>query len=419
VFLSDQKLAEPEFFLGVRAHHADVGGIAPGSLPLSNRLSEEGLIIPPKLIVKNGVVLESVVDELASHSRQPVERSGDLRAQLAAASVGLKRLKELADMRGLENILRDADGLIDHSARLLSSHISECREGSANAECVMDSIPGEDGATIACSVKLTHDPEPSLEFDFTKSSDQHPGCLNAVPAIVNSAVIYSLRLFLPDDTPVTSGLLKPVTIKLRKGSVLDPEYGAAVAGGNVETSQAVVESILNALGSIGWNSPASSQGTMNNVLMGSVNSGDGSFSFYETIGGGAGACDGADGESGIQTHMTNTRNTPVEALERDFPVRVISYSLRQDSGGHGKWSGGDGIIREFEILVPTRLTILSHHRKDGPSGRTGGGAGVPGRNVLIRDGVETDLPSRVMIDLIEGDIIRIETPGGGGYSINS
>jgi len=417
VFLvqNQNQFDRPEFYLGVRAHHADVGGIAPGSLPLSTRLDEEGLIIPPTLIVKDGKILDSVINELASHSRQPSERSGDLRAQLAAAAVGSKRIKELADTRGIENILVESDGLIAHSARLLTEYLSRCDEGTGTADCIMDSIPGEPGAKISCKVTLTKNPEPKIEFDFTESSDVHPGCLNAVPAIVNSAVIYSLRLFLPEDTPVTCGLLKPVAIKLRKGSVLDPEPGAAVAGGNVETSQAIVECVLDALAGLGWDSPASSQGTMNNVLMGSIDTGDGSFSFYETIGGGAGAFTNYHGESGIQTHMTNTRNTPIEALEREFPIRVKSYSLRGGSGGDGKWRGGDGIIREFEILVPTRLTILSHHRNEGPSGRSGGGPGKPGRNILIRDGVETELPSRVMVYLMEGDVIRIETPGGGGY----
>jgi len=413
-FLSDNT-SVPEFYLGVRAHHADVGGIAPGSLPLSTTLKEEGLIIPPTLIMKNGEILNDIVENLASHSRQPAERSGDLRAQLAAASVGIKRLHELASTRGLEQILSESESLINHSTTLLKNYLADFPDSTGSAECVMDSIPTEIGATISCTVSLSRSKDPTLTFDFTASSDQHPGCLNAVPAIVNSAVIYCLRLFLPDDTPITCGLLKPVEIKLRHGSVLDPAHGAAVAGGNVETSQAVVEAVLNALAEMGWDSPASSQGTMNNVLLGSINSGDGSFSFYETIGGGAGAFKNYHGESGIQTHMTNTRNTPVEALERDFPIRIRSYSLNKNSGGDGKWRGGDGIIREFEILVPTRLTILSHHRNIGPPGHSGGDPGTPGRNILIRDGKEEILPARVMLDLTLGDILRIETPSAGGY----
>lgn len=413
-FLSDS--LDPDFLLGVRAHHSDVGGIAPGSLPLSTELSQEGLIIPPTHVVRDGTVIDDIVRLLASHSRQPDERVGDLRAQLAAGAVGLKRLKELATSRGLERIISEAAALIEHSSGILESFLAGETSGSGEGSVEMDSVPREPGAKIQCRVELTTDPSPKLSLDFTGSSDRHPGCLNATPAIVRSAVLYSLRLFLPPDTPTTSGLLMDVDIRLREGSVLDPNPGAAVAGGNVETSQAIVEAVLNALGDLGWDVPAASQGTMNNILLGNApDSESPSFSFYETIGGGGGATKNQHGASGIQTHMTNTRNTPVEALERTFPLRVKSYGIRANSGGEGKHRGGDGIIREFEILTPTRCTILSGHRIDGPPGANGGSPGRPGRNVLIRDGIETELPARVMIDLLSGDILRIETPGGGGY----
>jgi N-methylhydantoinase B len=265
-------------------------------------------------------------------------------------------------------------------------------------------------------VILSAAPSPDFTIDFTGSSDRHTGCLNAVPAIVRSAVLYVLRLFLPSDTPTTSGLLNPVKLLLRPGSILDPPRGSAVAGGNVETSQAIVEALLLALGNLGWDVPASSQGTMNNILLGSIESAAGlRFTFYETIGGGAGASKSGPGISGIQTHMTNTRNTPIEALEREFPIRIRKYQFRDGSGGSGGNHGGDGIVREYEILEPTRCTILSGHRLDGPPGSNGGTPGSPGRNVLVRDGVENALPGRVMIDLCPGDILRIETPGGGGW----
>ncbi len=415
VFLSGER---PDFLLGVRAHHADVGGIAPGSLPLSTELSQEGLILPPTHLVRNGEVVEKVVDLLATHSRQPAERAGDLRAQLAAGAVGLERLGELAESRGLRKIRSEASALIGHSARVLETFLLGMKPGSGDGETVMDSLPDEPGTVIRCIIELSIEPSPRLSIDFTLSSDQHPGCLNATPAIVRSAVLYSLRLFLPQETPTTSGLLKPVSLKLRKGSVLDPYPGAAVAGGNVETSQAIVEALLKAFGELGWDVPAASQGTMNNVLLGSTSDSECvAFSFYETVGGGAGATSSMPGMSGIQTHMTNTRNTPIEALERTFPLRVRSYGFRTDSGGRGKEPGGDGIIREFEILTPTRCTILSGHRNEGPTGADGGSSGAPGRNVLIRDGVETDLPARTMIDLLPGDRLRIETPGGGGYGL--
>jgi 5-oxoprolinase (ATP-hydrolysing) len=408
--------ASPDFYLGVRAHHSDVGGIAPGSLPLSSRLEEEGIVIPPILVVRGGKVIDEVVERLADASRQPDERRGDLLAQISSGMVGLKRLDELARNRGLGRIKRESSGLIDHSERVLLSFLEKQTDGTGSATTFMDAIPDEPGAEIICSVTLTHNPT-HIVFDFTNSSDQHPGCLNAVPSIVNSAVLYTLRLFLPPDTPITSGLLNPVTIKLREGSVLNPGNGAAVAGGNVETSQAITETLLIALGQLGWDILASSQGTMNNILFGNSQDSEFSYSFYETIGGGAGACPDSPGASGIQTHMTNTMNTPVEAIERATPLRIRSYGFRPGSGGSGKMSGGDGIVREFEILTPTRLTILSHHRAKGPDGIAGGNPGAPGRNILIRDGLETELPSRAMIDLQEGDILRIETPGGGGYGV--
>jgi len=414
-FLSGSDM--PDFYLGVRAHHSDVGGIAPGSLPLSSRLDEEGIVIPPALILDRGEIVESLVNRLAESSRQPRERAGDLRAQLASGAVGLKRMDELARNRGVENILSESTALVNHSAKVLESFLSTMTPSSGKGVCRMDEIPGEPGATIDCRVQLTGDPVSHLDIDFTHSSTQHPGCLNAVPAVVRSAVIYTLRLFLPADTPTTSGLLRPVTIRLGERTVLNPSTGAAVAGGNVETSQAIVEALLIALGDAGLDIPASSQGTMNNVLIGTVDfSGGRAFSFYETIGGGAGATGSANGASGIQTHMTNTRNTPIEALEREFPLRIGSYAIRTGSGGEGKHRGGDGIVREYEILAPARLTILSHHRTFGPPGAFGGGPGLPGRNTLIRNGVETILPARAMIDLVPGDILRIETPGGGAYS---
>jgi len=412
-FLSDEP--EPEFFIGVRAHHADVGGIAPGSLPLSKNLSDEGLVIPPILIAGNGRIIESIVEKIATHSRQPDERRGDIRAQIASGLVGLRRLEELKDKRGLDRMLSESGGLIGHSESTLHRYLETRPTGSGTGSVFMDEIDDESGALIHCSIELGGNPK-RLVIDFTDSSDRHPGCLNATPAIVRSAVLYTLRLFLPPDTPTTSGLLNPVDIRLRKGSVLDPPDGSAVAGGNVETSQAIVEALLLAFGELGWDVPASSQGTMNNVLLGSAGeSGGEGYSFYETIGGGAGASANSDGASAIQTHMTNTRNTPVEVLERTYPLRVRRYAIRRGSGGNGLKKGGDGIIREFEILEDSRLTILSHHRCEGPPGANGGCAGKPGENILISDGNEEMLPSRIMTDLRPGDIIRIKTPGGGGY----
>jgi N-methylhydantoinase B len=302
---------------------------------------------------------------------------------------------------------------------VLLAFLDRMKPGVGEGRSEMDALPNEPGALIHARVELALGTYPRLVMDFRGSSDQHPGCLNAVPAIVRSAVLYALRLFLPPDTPTSSGLLKPISILLRKGSVLDPNPGAAVAGGNVETGQAIVGALLQALGGLGWDVPAASQGTMNNVLLGGVDPATGeSFSFYETIGGGAGATGKRDGASGIQTHMTNTRNTPIEALERAFPLRIRSYGLRANSGGRGRRCGGDGIVREFEILAPTRCTILSGHRSEGPPGANRGEPGAPGRNVLIRGGIEKELPARVMIDLEPGDILRIETPGGGGFGAN-
>jgi N-methylhydantoinase B len=428
-FLSDTD--KPDFFLGVRAHHSDVGGIAPGSLPMSKNLAEEGIVIPPTLILKNGEVVEDLVTTLASASRQPRERTGDLRAQLASASVGLKRLNELAHSRGLEKIHNESRALMIHSSRIVKSLLASSTPGVGEGSCIMDPATDEPGAIIQCKLTLSHSPKPNLEIDFTQSSDLHPGCLNAVPAIVRSSVLYCLRLFLPPDTPTTSGLLDPINLILRPGSILDPipsadspVFSPAVAGGNVETSQAITEALLIAFGDLGWNAPASSQGTMNNVLLGNIgnvllgnidNSGYPGFSFYETIGGGSGGSRNKRGESGIQTHMTNTRNTPIESLEREYPIRIRSYHLRDGSGGAGLNPGGDGIVREYEILAPTRCTILSGHRTSNPPGASGGYPGQSGKNELIRNCETKILDGRAMLDLQPGDILRISTPGGGAW----
>ncbi|HDS30264.1 MAG TPA: hydantoinase B/oxoprolinase family protein, partial [Firmicutes bacterium] len=247
--------AEPDFLVGVRAHHADVGGIAPGSLPLSTELSQEGIVIPPTLIVRDGKVIDKTINMIALHSRQPSERAGDLRAQLASGTVALKRLGELAHSRGIERIRAEANHLIVYSSKILASFLRQMKPGAGEGIAEMDEIPGDPGATIKCRVELINDKNLAMKFDFSESSNQHPGCLNATPAIVRSAVLYCLRLFLPHETPTTSGLLKGVKIELRKGSVVDPYPGAAVAGGNVETSQAIVEAVLKALNDMGWDVP--------------------------------------------------------------------------------------------------------------------------------------------------------------------
>lgn len=406
VFVSDV----PRFFVASRAHHADVGGMSPGSLPVSVELYQEGIIIPPIKLVDAGRRNEAVLALITANSRAPDERLGDLEAQLAAQRVGEARLRALIEEHGEGKVQAHAEALMDYARRMVEATISTIPPGTYRYE---DSLEGEDEAIpIRCTVSVEG---PSMRVDFAGSAPQVAGSLNAVEAVVRSATWYCVRLLADEEVPVNHGCFAPVTVVTPPHSVLSPDFPAAVAAGNVETSQRIVDVVLGALAqALPDRIPAASQGTMNNVTLGGRAAGR-PFVFYETIGGGHGAGPLGDGVSGRHSHMTNTRNTPVEALEQDLPLHVEAYALRDGSGGSGRHRGGDGIRRVYRFLAPATVTINSERRCSAPYGLQGGEPGQPGRNVLVRGGVEIPLVGKATFEVAPGDRLVIETPGGGGW----
>lgn len=405
----------PTFFLANRAHHADVGGMSAGSMPLATEIFQEGLRIPPVKIVRGGEIDGELLALLLANVRTPVEREGDLSAQIAANRTGERRLREIVGQYGLVEVERYGAALLDYGERLMAEVIAVIPDGSYSFEDVLD----DDGAgtaaiPIRCRITVRG---ARATVDFTECAPQVAGCLNAVRAITLSAVFYVFRLLAPEEIPNNAGCQRPVEVLTRPGTVADCTFPAAVAGGNVETSQRLVDVLLGALAqALPQRIPAASAGTMNNLTVGGFDPRSGElFTYYETIAGGAGGGPAGDGASGIQTHMTNTLNTPVEALEYAYPLLVRHYGLRGGSGGAGRQRGGDGVVREIELLGAARLTLISERRASAPYGLQGGGAGRQGRNLLIRDGAVTELPAKVTVEARAGDRLRIETPGGGGW----
>ncbi|MBN1641460.1 MAG: hydantoinase B/oxoprolinase family protein [Anaerolineae bacterium] len=401
------------FYVASRAHHADVGGMAPGSLPLSTELYQEGLIIPPLRLVDRGRRNEAVLALIAANSRAPDERRGDLEAQLAAQRLGAARMRALVDAHGEARVQAHAGALMETSRRMVEAAIARIPAGTYSYQ---DALEGDGQRTERIPIRCTITVDGGhMTVDFHGSAPQVMGNLNAVEAVVRSATWYCIRLLAADEVPVNHGCFEPVTVIVPPHSVLSPDFPAAVAAGNVETSQRIVDVVLGALVQVLPDRiPAASQGTMNNVTLGGRVDGK-PFVFYETIGGGHGAGPAGDGISGRHSHMTNTRNTPVEALEQDLPVRILSYTLREGSGGAGLYRGGDGILREYAFLAPATVTINSERRATGPYGLHGGEAGQPGANRLVRDGAQTRLGSKATIDVLAGDRLIVETPGGGGW----
>jgi N-methylhydantoinase B len=402
--------AAPPFFVASRAHHADVGGMSPGSLPLSTELYQEGIIIPPIRLIDAGQRNEGVLALITSNSRAPAERIGDLEAQLAAHRVGERRLLALVEAHGLATVQAHADALLDYARRMTEAVIAAIPDGIYQFEDVLD---GDDAPIPICASVTVCGSQ--MTVDFTGSARQVSGNVNAVEAIVRSATWYCVRLLAEEDVPVNHGCIQPVSVIVPPHSLLSPDFPAAVAAGNTETSQRIVDVVLGALArALPDRIPAASQGTMNNFTFGGVIDGW-AFVYYETIAGGHGAGPLGDGMSGRHTHMTNTRNTPVEALEYVLPVRVVEYSLRDDSGGAGRYRGGAGIRRTYEFLAPVTATINSERRISRPYGLHGGESGQSGANRLIRDGVETDVGGKCNLQVRAGDRVIIETPGGGGW----
>jgi N-methylhydantoinase B len=377
-------------FAASRAHHADVGGPTPGSMPADSRtLSDEGVVIEPR------VLDEAALAEISEQMRRPDQRRADLRAQLAAGRVGALRVGELVDRVGLDALRQAYGEVLDYAERRTRACLEALDDGERLAEDVLEAREGD--LPIALKAVVRGD---RLTLDFTGTADQYDGNLNCPLAVTRSACYFAVRVLTDPDIPPNAGAYRPIEVIAPEGCLLNARSPAAVVGGNVETSSRVADVVLAAFGR------ALGQGTMNNVTLG-----DEAVTYYETIGGGQGACPDADGPSGVHVAMSNTLNTPVEALELEFPLRMIEYSLRRGSGGEGRFRGGDGVVRELEALAPLHYSLITERRRHRPPGAAGGGAGAAGRNLL--DGEE--LPAKAIGELAAGQRLRIETPGGGGY----
>lgn len=403
---------KPDFFVAARAHHADVGGMSPGSLPLSTEIYQEGIIIPPLKLVKAGQVNESLLQLILRNVRTPDERAGDLSAQRAALHIGERRLRELMTAHGCAETLSYAAHLLSYSERLAHAALSAWPDGVYRFEDALETDEGP--APIRVAAHIAGD---EITFDFAASSPCLFNSLNAVLPITQAACRYAVRCLIGDEAPVNDGFFAPVHIIAPEGSVVNVRPPFAVAGGNVETSQRVVDVVLGALSAaLPGRVPAASQGTMNNLTIGGERPDGTTYAYYETVGGGAGAGPHGDGASGIHTHMTNTLNTPIETLETAFPLRVLRYGLRAGSGGTGRHRGGDGLVREYQMLAPVTVTVLSERRAIAPWGLNGGTPGATGCNILMApDGREEELHAKFTGRLPAGARLRLETPGGGGW----
>jgi len=428
----------PDFYVASRAHHADVGGTYPGSMGPCREIYQEGFRIPPVKIMRAAKLVPDVLALLLSNVRTPEEREGDLGAQIAACQTGAQRLREVCARYGLARTKKAAANLLDYSEDLMRTFLSSVPPGRYQAEDFLDNDGIEDkpvriAVTIrvpASSTKKSSAVETrraasrrkqftaAVAIDFTGSDPQVQGAVNAVEAITHSACFYVFRCLLREDVPATAGLMRPIRVIAPPGTVVNAKLPAAVAGGNVETSQRIVDVLLKALShAIPDRIPAAASGTMNNLTIGGIDPRTGQpFAYYETIAGGMGARPTKDGVSGVHTHMTNSLNTPAEALEHAYPLQLRQYSLRSKSGGNGLHNGGDGIVREIEVLTDAQVSLLADRRTRGPYGLSGGTDGAPGRTVILRnDGSQEELPSKTSTRLRSGERVRVETPGGGGW----
>jgi N-methylhydantoinase B len=456
---------QPDFYVASRAHHADVGGAYPGSMGLCREIYQEGVRIPPVRLVRRGEMNRDVLAMLLNNVRTPEEREGDLGAQIAACHTGAERLREVCARYGVERARRAAADLLAYSEELMRAFLRRVPAGEYRAEDFLDGDGIRDRAVkIAVTVRVwgraatvwgrppsavrrAEDPpasvaipsraaldgqpraavptfqrrgtaQPMVTVDFTGSDPQVEGSVNAVAAITFSACFYVFRCLLAEDIPAAAGLMRPIEVIAPEGTIVNARSPAAVAGGNVETSQRIVDVLLRALAqAIPDRIPAAAAGTMNNLTIGGVDPRTGEpFAYYETVAGGMGARPGKAGVSGVHTHMTNSLNTPAEALEYAYPLRVRKYSLRAGSGGEGKFRGGDGVVREIEVLADCEVTLLADRRSRGPWGLSGGADGAPGKTFITRgDGSVEEMPAKFSTRLCGGERIRIETPGGGGW----
>jgi N-methylhydantoinase B len=427
----------PDFYVASRAHHADVGGAYAGSMGLCREIYQEGVRIPPVKLVTAGEMNRDVLAMLLNNVRTPAEREGDIGAQIAACHTGAERLREVCARYGVERARSAAGELLEYSEELMREFLEKVPSGEYSAEDFLDGDGiSEKPIKIAVEIRVEHAPETKfgrngtrrsrgrehprhiVTVDFAGSDPQVAGSVNAVEAITYSACFYVFRCLLADDVPATAGLMRPIQVIAPEGTIVNARPPAAVAGGNVETSQRIVDVLLRALAqAIPERIPAAASGTMNNLTIGGIDPRTRApFTYYETIAGGMGARPGKNGVSGVHTHMTNSLNTPAEALEYAYPLRVREYSLRAGSGGAGKFRGGDGIVREIEVLADCEVTLLADRRSRGPWGLSGGSEGMTGTVFLIRqNGSQETLPGKFSARLRAGERIRIESPGGGGW----
>ena len=411
----DASVSSATFYVANRAHHADVGGMTPGSMPLATSVIQEGIRIPPVKLVRGGKLDTDLWDLILANVRTPIERCGDMEAQLAANRIGERRLVEMVAKYGIPEIKAYMRELCAYSSRMVRSFLRMMPDGRYEYSDVMDN----DGFTdepieIRVAIEIKDD---TAVVDFTGTSDQVRGSVNAIYAITVSAVFYTFRCVAGVDVPSNAGCMEPIQIIVPEGSVINAKFPAAVAGGNVETSQRIVDVLFGAMAKLCPDKiPAASSGTMNNITVGGYDVSRGrDFTYYETIAGGMGARPTCDGIDAIHTHMTNTMNTPIETIETSYPMQVEQYAIRRGTGGEGEFRGGSGVVRSLRLLTDAEVTILSERRKFRPYGLHGGESGQSGRNVLIHDREEHALDGKTTFSASEGDVIQIETPGGGGF----
>lgn len=415
--------AAPVAWVASRAHHSDVGGMAPGSMPLAREIVQEGLRIPPVRLIRSGERDEDLWRLVLANVRTPDEREGDLYAQLGALHAGTERFREIVSRRGLAETREAMGALLEYADRIVAAAIGRIPDGIWRAEDVVeDDGFGTSGIPIRVEIRVDGE---QMGVDFSDSADQVEGGVNAVRAITESATRYVLRCLaealLETPLPAGGGSLEAVDVLTRPGSIVDALPPASVAAGNVETSQRITDVLLRALQSaLPGVMPALSQGTMNNLTVGGTDPRSGApFAYYETMGGGIGAGPHRPGVSGAHSHMSNSLNTPIEALEHAYPFRVERYRIRRGSGGAGHHRGGDGLIRDVRLLGDARIGLLTERRRAGPAGAAGGEAGLPGRCVHVdAEGVEHELPAKTTRDLREGDIVSLHSPGGGGWGLD-
>jgi N-methylhydantoinase B len=404
----------PAFFVASRAHHADIGGGAPGSMPLAREIYEEGLRIPPVFLERAGRVEPAVLALLLANVRTPDERRADLAAQRGAQATGARRLSELALRGGARELSRAASALIDHGERCAREALSTGPRGRWSFEDALDD-DGLGHGPIPIRVTLTLDGR-RAKLDFRGSSPQVAGPVNAVEPVTIAASVYALRCVF-EGLPINDGLFRVLEVVAPGGTVVNARMPAAVAAGNVETSQRIVDVVFGAFAkAFPGRIAAASSGTMNNLLIGGRDPRSGlQFAYYETLGGGHGAGAAGGGESAMQAHMTNTRNTPVESLEHAYPLRVVRTRIRRGSGGAGAHQGGDGIERTLELLADARVTVISDRRRRGPYGLAGGSPGAPGFNRVQSGATSRAMPGKFQVDLSAGTVLTVASPGGGGY----